>query len=405
MKARRITEPFRLCVSRLVVLAALLLLWALPAWADAESTAFQAASRLLQRRCSVSGCHAGPDAEKGLRLEPAQVYRSTVNVPARTDRRYRLVAPGQPQLSLLYLKLLPPEEGGYHGPRMPLQLSSLSEEERAVIRSWIESFPEDRWPRATEEEEKKSLVPARKNFLDAHLINLSTTDPLGGRTFEFRVAHRFKGSVEDAGGENLYGLDTGAWVSFGVAYGISNAWELGLRHTNFQQANEVFVKYVVLQQGEGMPLALALRTSYSNLEADGRANRNRFTGQVLLSRRWGEHVSVLLAPIYVTNANYLDDDDNGETLAVAVGGEVRLTRKLALVAEWIGQISGVEAPYQSVSLAVRMSTGRHAFDLLISNTEAAHTDLFAPGGDVDPSTDFRLGFNITRTFPVGRRHF
>ncbi len=406
MKARRITEPFRRRVSRIVVLAALLLLWALPSWADAESTAFQAAARLLQRRCSVSGCHAGPDAEKGLRLEPAQVYRSTVNVPARTDRRYRLVAPGQPQLSLLYLKLLPPEEGRYHGPRMPLQLSSLSEEERAVIRRWIESFPEDRWPPATEEEEnKKSPVPAKRNFLDAHLINLSTTDPLGGRTFEFRVAHRFKGSVEQAGGENLYGLDTGAWVSFGVAYGISKAWELGLRHTNFQQANEAFVKYAVLQQGEGMPLALALRASYSNLHGDGRANRNRYTGQVLLSRRWGEHVSVLLAPTYVTDANYLDDDDNDGTLAVAVGGEVRLNRKLALVGEWIGQISGVKAPHESVSLAVRMSTGRHAFDLVLSNTEAAHTDLFAPGGDLDPGDDFRLGFNITRSFPVGRRHF
>ncbi|TDI13300.1 MAG: hypothetical protein E2P04_03625 [Acidobacteria bacterium] len=388
----------------MAVLGLLLLLWALPAWADAESTAFQAASRLLGRRCSVSGCHAGPDAEKGLRLEPAQVYRSTVNVPARTDRRYRLVAPGQPQRSLLYLKLLPPEEGGYHGPRMPLQLSSLNEEELAVIRAWIESFPQDRWPRATEADEK-SPRPAKRNFLDAHLINLSTTDPLGGRTFEFRVAHRFKGSVDQAGGENLYGLDTGAWVSFGMAYGISSAWELGLRHTNFQQANEVFVKYAVLQQGEGMPLALALRASYSSLHADGRANRNRYTGQVLLSRRWGEHVSVLLAPTYVTDANYLDDEDHDGTLAVGVGGEVRLTRKLALVGEWIGQISGVKAPHESVSLAVRMSTGRHAFDLVLSNTKAAHTDLFAPGGDLDPGDDFRLGFNITRSFPVGRRHF
>ncbi|MCZ6917513.1 MAG: DUF5777 family beta-barrel protein, partial [Gemmatimonadetes bacterium] len=126
---------------------------------------------------------------------------------------------------------------------------------------------------------------------------------------------------------------------------------------------------------------------------------------VLLSRRWGERVSVLLAPTYVTDANYLDDEDSDGTLAVAVGGEVRLTRKLALVGEWIGQISGVKAPHESVSLAVRMSTGRHAFDLVLSNTEAAHTDLFAPGGDLDPGDDFRLGFNITRSFPVGRRHF
>lgn len=361
-----------------------------------EAAAFNAAKPLFARRCAFSGCHVGMNAPKGLRLEADRIYRSTVNVPARSDGRYALVAPGDPASSLLYLKLLEPKEGQYHGPRMPLDLSKFEEHELATIRRWIESFPEDRWSRVREEE--KPSMTSRRTFLDSYLLNLPGTDALGRRTFEVRIAHRFKAAIDAAGSEELYGLDSGAWVSLGLAYGLSPSWELGLRHTNFQKADEIWVKYSVLkQQADETLLSLAVRGSYSHLRETGRANRDRYTGQILLSRRWGEHVSILLAPTYVTRANYLNEDDDDGTLALGFGAEVRLTRNFALVGEWVGQLSGVKDRYESVSLGVRRSTGLHGFDLFVTNTSAAHTDLYAPGGDLDAgSADLRLGFNISR---------
>jgi hypothetical protein len=60
---------------------------------------------------------------------------------------------------------------------------------------------------------------------------------------------------------------------------------------------------------------------------------------------------------------------------------------------------GVEAPFQSLSVGYSVATARHAFHLLLSNTAGAHTDLYAPGGDLDVSENhFRIGFNISRTF-------
>jgi len=69
-----------------------------------------------------------------MRLEKDETYRSTVNAHARTDGRFLRVVPGAPEQSLLYRKLLPPEEGQYKGPRMPLSMDPLKPEEIEVIR-------------------------------------------------------------------------------------------------------------------------------------------------------------------------------------------------------------------------------------------------------------------------------
>src|SRR5882672_11388873 len=85
--------------------------------AQEDAAAFAQVSHLLHSRCAMPGCHAGPEAVQRMRLETDQIYRSTVNVRARTDARLLRVAPGAPDQSLLYLKLLAPEQGHYHGPR------------------------------------------------------------------------------------------------------------------------------------------------------------------------------------------------------------------------------------------------------------------------------------------------
>ena len=41
------------------------------------------------------------------------------------------------------------------------------------------------------------------------------------------------------------------------------------------------------------------------------------------------------------------------------------------------------------------------FHIFATNTAGAHTDLYAPGGDLDLGSGyFRLGFNITRTYTL-----
>jgi len=345
----------------------------------------------------MPGCHLGPDAKQGLRLEIGQIYRSSVNVRARTEPRQLRVTPRTPAQSLLYLKLLPPDEAHYRGPRMPLSMDPLSADEIAQVRRWIEAFPADRWgaPPAAE-----AAVRPPRTFHDSALVNLPTSDPLGERTLEFRILHRFKAPAREAGSHDFYGLDTDAWVSIGLAYGLGDTVEVGLRRTNLEHDYEAYSKWVPIRQGPGRaPLSLALRGSFSDLRETTAFNRNRYGAQAILARRFGDHLSLMLVPTYVTRTNYLDGADTRGTSAIGVGGEWRLNPKMAVTGEWIAQLSGVQNEFQSGSVGFSIATARHAFHVFATNTTGAHTDLYVTGGDVKlRDGGFRLGFNISRTF-------
>jgi len=344
----------------------------------------------------MPGCHARAEAAQGMRLEADQIYRSVVNVRARTDPRYLRVAPGDPDHSLLYLKLLSPHQGGYRGPRMPLSMEPLKEDEIALVRGWIESFSVDLWGQTAPSEPERA---APRAFQDAYLANLPTSDPIGGRTLEFRFVHRFKSAVTDAGSHGLYGLDSGAWISLELAYGIADRVDVGLRRTNLETDYEGYAKWAVLRQAaSGSPVSLALRGSFSNVREADRTNRERWGGQLILARRFGDHLSLMMVPTYVTHTNGLDPEDQRGTGAIGAGVEWRIGPRYALTGEWIVQTSGVQAAFQSGSLGFGMATARHVFHLLVTNTQGNHTDLYAPGGDLDVRDGkFRLGFNISRT--------
>ncbi len=347
----------------------------------------------------MPGCHLGPDGMKGLRMETGQIYRSAVNVRSRTDPGLLRVAPGSPDRSLLYLKLLTPDQGHYRGPRMPLSMQPLGTEEIALVRQWIESFPADLWgaPPAAE-----PGAAAPRTFQGSTLVNLPTPDPLGARALEFQILHRFKTSTRDAGSKDFYGLDSGAWISIGLAFGLTDTLEVGLRRTNLEHDYEADAKWTPVRQGAGRaPLSLALRASYSNLRETGAFNRDRAGVQAILARRFGRRLSLMVVPTYVSHVNFLDRTDHRGTTAVGAGGELRLTSKMALTSEWVAQTSGVESTNQSGSVGLSIATARHVFHVFATNTAGIHTDQYAPGGDLDFGSGYvRIGFNITRTYTL-----
>ncbi|MEE9219098.1 MAG: DUF5777 family beta-barrel protein [Acidobacteriota bacterium] len=363
-----------------------------------EQAAFAPVAGILKYRCAASGCHTGPDPKRGMRLHPDQVREQTVLVRSASDESFIRIVPGHAEQSLLYLKLLPKKEGGYPGKRMPYGEDPLSEEEIALVRRWIESLPaDDSGPAAA----TAPPVSPPRTFFDSHLVNLPTSDPLGKGRLEFRILHRFKAPALEVGGGQLYGLDSGAWISFGLAYGLSDSFELGLRRTNLQTDYEAYAKGTLLRQREdGIPLSVAVRGGVSSSRNEIFANRTRWSGQVVLARRFGKRLSLLVVPTYVTRTNSERADDEGDTAAVGVGGELHLTNNMALTAEWVGQTAGVKAPFETVSVGFSMATSRHVFQIVATNTRGTHTDLYVPGGDIDPEDDFRLGFNITRIFSL-----
>ena len=384
---------------RFLAVAALLMAAPAPARADAEADAYAKVEKLFANRCAIAACHGGGDPKQRMSLEPGKIYRNTVNVPARTDHNLVRISPGDPNGSLLYRKILPAAKGLYHGQRMPRLFTPLTEDEIELVRRWIESFPAAAWGEVDDRSAAAGAPAPTWSFHDGYLANLPTTEALGRKGFQFRVVHRFKPSAQEAGLDELFGIDGGANVSIGLGFGLSRGWEVGLRHSTLQQEEEVQLKFAALRQGKGSGISMSVVGSLAHQREDSTPNDTSAGLQIVLARRFGRHVSLLAVPMYVTRTNFLNEEDTGGTLALGLGGEWHVTPRYAIVGEWIGQLSGVDAGYQSGTLGFSIRTARHAFLLLASNTRGAHVDLYAPGGDLDWSDgDFRLGFNLSRTF-------
>ena len=408
MTAHRITEaqPRRPAAgAALVALAAALLALPVPvSRATVESDAYGAAQRLVAARCQR--CHGPDDPEAGLDLSPSRLARATVNVPSRTQPGLLLVDPGRPEGSALYLKTLPITEGGYRGPRMPMHAPPLDAAEQDTLRSWIASFDPAVWG---EPELAATAAPAAHPprpvpiFQDTRLILLPTTETLGPNGLEARFLHRFKASVKDAGWYGFGGLDGGAWTSFGVAAGLGPRFDLELRRTNLYKDWALNGKLALAEQRPGgAPIAAAVELGYEYLQERTAANRNRVSLAVPIARRFGERLSLLAVPMFATRTNPFNPDDTDGTVALGLGGEFWLNAHLALTGEWIGQLAGVDYPYQSGSIAFSIFTSRHIFRLVLTNTSGIHASLYAPGGELDwGDGEFRLGFNIVRTFDRG----
>lgn len=95
---------------------------------------------VLRQTCGISsGCHAGPDAQKGLRLDSdSAAYANLVNVVASYSASGMMrVRPGKPDSSLMYrvLSTDPTYRLGYY--RMPVAQYALPSQTVETIKNWI----------------------------------------------------------------------------------------------------------------------------------------------------------------------------------------------------------------------------------------------------------------------------
>src|SRR3989442_9370320 len=86
--------------------------------------------------CAVSGCHGGPTAQQGLRLDPGFSAGNLINVHSPQDSNLIRVVPGDPDASFLIQKLQGAD--GLLGDRMPDGGPYLTTATINVIRQWIQ---------------------------------------------------------------------------------------------------------------------------------------------------------------------------------------------------------------------------------------------------------------------------
>jgi hypothetical protein len=94
-----------------------------------------------------------------------------------------------------------------------------------------------------------------------------------------------------------------------------------------------------------------------------------------------------------------------DLFALGIGGELHLTKRYALSAEYYPVLGDrIPGTTDAFALALNIETGGHIFQLFFASSNW-HTEQFILARNMDDfwAGDFRFGFNVNRLFFIGQR--
>lgn len=254
-----------------------------------------------------------------------------------------------------------------------------------------------------------------ETFYGTRLINLHTTEQVGRKVLAYRISHRM-GSMRGGALYNFLGLDGPASISFIFDYGLSNKLGVGIARDQAGKMYSGYAKYTLLNQmkGGGSPVNLVLygKANISTLRDDAaQANgysrfdnfghRFSYVTQLLISRKFGERFSAQLSPTYIHHNLVETAADKNDIFALGFGAVYKLSKRFGLSGEYNlvlnNHTQGVT--YNSAGLGFDIVTGGHIFQIHLINSTTINEALVIPYTNSDwLNGDFRIGFNISRSF-------
>ena len=261
---------------------------------------------------------------------------------------------------------------------------------------------------ADEKQEVKYITAA---FKGTHVINGHSTKTKNKGELDFLIYHRF-GPV-NSGSDELFGLDQ-ANMRLGFEYGLTDQLDLGIGRSTYEKTYDSFVKWKFFRQKTGaekFPVtmvwlsSIALPTNQID-EPLSTVERLGFTHQLMISRKFGQNFTFQIMPGMVHLNTVPKTTDNNDIFYIGGAFRYKITRSLALTGEYYYRFNPIESvrTYDVVGFGVDIETGGHVFQLHVTNSRPT----FEKGFITDTKDDFwdgdiRFGFNISRTFQLGKK--
>jgi hypothetical protein len=258
--------------------------------------------------------------------------------------------------------------------------------------------------------------PATRLPVGDQLLTLPSSHVASQGTWEVKFTHRFNQSLSDGSFadqiHSLFGLDTNADVTFGLAYALRRNLQLSLARSNTNDTLEGAAKYVVLQQAERVPVTFTMRGGVDWRTERNMDDRSTLFAQAIVSRRIGQ-AEFFAMPTFATNAGRAVIGDTSGALFdhvfnVPLGVTWFVRTPLAVVVEVIppnGDLPDTMSSDIGWSLGIKRAIGGHWFEVLVTNSQATMVDQYVTttfqGSGLDAG-EVKLGFNIERRFG-GRR--
>lgn len=267
--------------------------------------------------------------------------------------------------------------------------------------------------------EEKSVEYATASFKTNRVINGHSIENTAAGVLDFKISHRF--SPVRQGLYDIFGLD-GATIRFGLDYGITNRLMIGAGRNSREKMYDGFVKYKILRQSSGaknVPVTLTYladaqikSVKFADPSRDNKfTDRLYYTHQLLIGRKFGDRLSLQLMPTLVHRNLTTTPEDKNDVYAMGVAGRFKLSKRVALNAEYYyvpdGQIA--TSYVNSLSLGLDIETGGHVFQLHFTNSPdmtykgfitETQERWFFQGNDGELMSGIRFGFNVSRVFTV-----
>ena len=261
-------------------------------------------------------------------------------------------------------------------------------------------------------------------FKTTRLVNIVTNEQVKRGELDFRISHRFDDISGDAGGlKTLYGFDNVTDIRIAFDYGINDWWTVGFaRSKGAYQRKQILdfnTKLKLWQQKDdnSMPLSVSLylanelctmassTDSSSTIYFENKfAHRANYVSQVILARKFGERLSIELAPTLI-HRNLVNYNENNTTFSLGMGLRYKFTKRMGIIVDYYYNFDKTKTPddgyYAPLGIGLELETGGHVFHLLFSNNKGLlESQYLTECKENWLSGQFRFGFNISRVFNV-----
>ena len=264
-----------------------------------------------------------------------------------------------------------------------------------------------------EDKEEETVNYATASFKTNRVINLHSLENTAKGVLDFKIGHRF-GFLNSGIGE-LFGLDN-ATMRLGFNLGVTDNLAIGLGRSSFEKTVDGYVKYRFLRQSSGaknMPITAAavFTTAVRTIPLADPDRENIFkhrlfyTYQLILGRKFSESFSLQVSPTLLHRNLVETTVEENDVLAVAVAARQKISKRLAINAEYVYVLPDQlgEQYRNSLSIGFDIETGGHVFQLHFTNS----TSMIEKGyigetvGDWFDG-DIHFGFNVSRVFTLFR---
>jgi hypothetical protein len=267
--------------------------------------------------------------------------------------------------------------------------------------------------------EEKTIDYATAAFKANRVVNGHSIENTAKGVLDTKFSHRFNPLRQ--GIYDIFGLD-GASIRIGADYGVTDRLMVGLGRSTYEKTIDGFAKYKILRQCSGaknIPVTLAYlidaqvkTVNFSDPERNNKfSDRLFYVHQLLVGRKFSNNLSLQLMPTLLHRNLTTSSKDKNDIFSIGAAGRIKLTKRIALNAEYYYVPEGqIEAPYaNSLSIGFDIETGGHVFQLHFTNsaymtykgvlTETTE-DWFFKNGDGKMLSGIRFGFNISRVFTL-----